>query len=104
MTAKGLAQVEAPPGTLIAFATAPGSAASDGGGRNGLYTGHLVAEIKLPGAPIEEIFKAVRASVLRDSQGKQVPLESTSLDSEFKLRRAASQAVVTEPSPPHTTG
>ena len=104
MTAKGLAQVEAPPGTLIAFATAPGSAASDGGGRNGLYTGHLVAEMKRPGAPIEEIFKAVRASVRRDSQGKQVPWESTSLESEFKFRPAAAKAVAPAPSPKLTAG
>src|SRR5260221_4447680 len=104
MTAKGLAQVEAPPGTLIAFATAPGSAASDGGGRNGLYTGHLVAEMKRPGAPIEEIFKAVRASVRRDSQGKQVPWESTSLESEFKFRPAAAKAVAPAPSSKLTAG
>ena len=83
MSAKGLAQVEAPPGTLIAFATAPGTAASDGGRRNGLYTGHLVAEMRKPGAPIEEIFKAVRAGVRKDSGGLQVPWESTSLESPF---------------------
>ncbi len=99
MSAKGLAQVEAPPGTLIAFATAPGSAASDGGGRNGLYTGHLVAEMRKPGAPIEEIFKTVRASVRRDSQGKQVPWESTSLESEFKFRAAAVKAPAPARSP-----
>jgi hypothetical protein len=104
MTAKGLAQVEAPPGTLIAFATAPGSAASDGGGRNGLYTGHLVAEMKRPGAAIEEIFKAVRASVRRDSQGKQVPWESTSLESEFKFRPAAVKAAAPAPSPKLAAG
>ena len=104
MSAKGLAQVEAPPGTLIAFATAPGSAASDGGGRNGLYTGHLVAEMRKPGAPIEETFKAVRASVRRDSQGKQVPWESTSLESEFKFRPAAVKAAAPAPAPKLAAG
>ncbi len=39
---KGLAQIDAPPGTFIAFATSPGSTAAVGLGRNGLYTGHLV--------------------------------------------------------------
>ena len=92
MSAKGLAQVEAPPGTLIAFATAPGSAASDGGARNGLYTGHLVVEMRKPGAPIEETFKAVRASVRKDSQGRQVPWESTSLESQFAFRPAIVKA------------
>ena len=87
-TSKGLAQVEAPPGTLIAFSTAPGSAAADGAGRNGLYTGHLLAEMKKPGASIEETFRAVRASVRRDSKGAQVPWESTSLETEFKFHAA----------------
>src|SRR5262249_61149798 len=38
-SAKGLAQVDAPPGTMIAFATSPGSTAADGGGRNGPCAG-----------------------------------------------------------------
>ena len=85
-TAKGLAQVEAPPGTLIAFATAPGSTAADGGGRNGLYTHHLVRQIDRPGVAIEEVFKAVRANVRTESKNLQIPWESTSLESEFVFR------------------
>jgi uncharacterized caspase-like protein len=87
-TAKGLAQVDAPPGTLIAFATAPGSTAADGGGRNGLYTQHLVKQIEKPGAAIEEVFKAVRAGVRVDSKNLQIPWESTSLESHFAFRAA----------------
>src|SRR5690349_1602122 len=81
--AKGLAPIDAPPGTFIAFATAPGSTAADGTGRNGLYTQHLVREIARAGAPIEEVFKAVRAGVRKDSKNAQVPWESTSLESAF---------------------
>src|SRR5258706_6407186 len=61
-TAKGLAQVDAPPGTLIAFATAPGSTAADGAGRNGLYTQHLVQQIGRPGAAGAAAFQAVPAA------------------------------------------
>jgi len=39
---KGLSQFDAPVGSLIAYATSPGSVASDGTGRNGLYTENLV--------------------------------------------------------------
>ena len=85
-SAKGLAPVDAPPGTFIAYATAPGSTAADGKGRNGLYTHHLVREIEKPGAPIEEVFKAVRAGVRADSKSLQVPWESTSLESQFMFR------------------
>lgn len=84
-TARGLAQVDAPPGTFIAFATAPGSVAADGLGRNGLYTSHLLREMRKPGAPIEEVFKSVRAAVRKDSAGRQVPWESTSLESAFSF-------------------
>jgi len=107
-SAKGLAQVEAPPGTLIAFATAPGSAAADGGGRNGLYTGHLLEEMKKPGAPIEETFRNVRAAVRRDSRGAQVPWESTSLESEFVFVNATAPApapqIVASAPPPRPAG
>ena len=103
-TAKGLAQVEAPPGTLIAFSTAPGSAAADGAGRNGLYTGHLLAEMKKPGASIEETFRTVRASVRRDSKGAQVPWESTSLETEFKFHAAVAKPPAPVPAPKLAAG
>ena len=47
----GLAHMEAPSGTLIAFATSPGSVAADGDGANSTYTKYLLANIatlKLP--------------------------------------------------------
>lgn len=79
----GLSQVDAPIGSLIAFATAPGSVASDGKNANGLYTQHLLANIERPGTPIEEVFKRVRLGVRLDSNGTQVPWESTSLEGDF---------------------
>lgn len=81
--AAGLAQMDAPVGTFIAFATAPGSVASDGKGQNGLYTQHLLRAILRPGMKIEDVFKEVRAGVRRDSNGKQVPWENTSLEGDF---------------------
>ena len=82
-TSGGLSQVDAPIGSLIAFATAPGSVASDGKNANGLYTQHLLANIERPGTPIEEVFKRVRLGVRLDSNGTQVPWESTSLEGDF---------------------
>jgi uncharacterized caspase-like protein len=80
---QGLAQMDAPSGAVVAFATSPGSVASDGGGRNGLYSQHLIDSIRRPGLKIEEVFKQVRAAVRRDSSGKQTPWESTSLEGDF---------------------
>ena len=99
-TAKGLAPIDAPPGTFIAFATAPGSTAADGTGRNGLYTHYLVQEIAKPGAPIEEVFKAVRAGVRKDSKSAQVPWESTSLETSFAFREAPALKVAAAAPPP----
>jgi hypothetical protein len=80
---QGLAQMDAPSGTVVAFATSPGSVASDGGGRNGLYSQHLIESVHEPGLKIEEVFKRVRAAVRRDSAGRQTPWESTSLEGDF---------------------
>ena len=88
----GLSQVDAPIGSLVAFATAPGSVASDGRGTNGLYTQHLLANIERPGLSIEEVFKRVRLGVRLDSNGGQVPWESTSLEGDFTFFAAGPSA------------
>jgi uncharacterized caspase-like protein len=80
---KGLSQLDAPPGTLLAYATSPGNVASDGDGANGLYTENLLREIKVPEAKIEDVFKRVRLAVRRRSNGQQIPWESTSLEEDF---------------------
>jgi hypothetical protein len=80
---KGLSQMDAPPGTLLAYATAPGNVASDGDGENGLYTSNLLREMRVREAKIEDVFKRVRLAVRRQSQGRQIPWESTSLEEDF---------------------
>ncbi|MEO6393881.1 MAG: caspase family protein, partial [Pyrinomonadaceae bacterium] len=52
----GLAQVDAPTGTLIAYSTAPGRVASDGTGQNGLYTSELLKQMRVPGLSVTDIF------------------------------------------------
>jgi Caspase domain len=82
---KGLAQVDAPPGTFLAYATAPGNVAEDGDVKsgNGLYTQYLLQELKKPTAKIEDVFKRVRLNVRKQSEGRQIPWESTSLEDDF---------------------
>ena len=80
---KGLSQLDAPPGTFLAYATSPGNVASDGDGENGLYTENLLRELKVPEAKIEDVFKRVRLGVRRRSNGQQIPWESTSLEEDF---------------------
>ena len=80
---KGLAQMDAPSGTMIAYATAPGSVAADGTGRNGLYTEKLLEQISVPGLEVGQMFRQVRAGVSVETNGKQIPWESTSLTGDF---------------------
>lgn len=85
----GLAQIDAPTGTLVAYSTAPGRVARDGTGRNGLYTAELLRQMKVPGLPIEEVMKRVRASLKQLTNGEQIPWEASSLVGNFYLNKAA---------------
>lgn len=96
----GLARMDGPVGSYIAYATAPGSVALDGSGRNGLYTQYLLKALNQPGLTIEQTFKAVRIGVRRDTGGKQIPWESSSLIGEFKFLPENNQVVAVVPPPP----
>ena len=83
-TPAGLAPVEAPLGSMIAFSTAPGGVALDNPSeKNSLYTKHLLTSMRSPGLPIELLFKQVRLGVARETGRVQVPWESSSLTGEF---------------------
>jgi uncharacterized caspase-like protein len=88
-TAQGLAQMDAPVGTLLAYATAPGKLAADNlggvGEKNGLYAQQLARQVLTPGLPVEHVFKRVREAVVRASREAQVPWESSSLQGEFSF-------------------
>jgi len=79
----GLARMDAPAGTFISFATAPGRVASDGLGRNSPYTKHLLQALKQPNMPIEQVFKVVRRNVMDETKGEQIPWENSSLVGDF---------------------
>ena len=69
--------------TLIAYSTQTDSVASDGVGRNGLYTQELLAAIRTPGWAVEKVFKHVREQVIKKSNGLQTPWENSSLIGDF---------------------
>jgi TonB family protein len=82
---QGLAQVNAPEGTLIAYATGPGRVANDGDSRNGTYTAELLRQMRVKDLTIEEMFKAVRAKVRSATSNQQTPWEASSLVGKFCL-------------------
>lgn len=73
----------APSGTLIHYATRPGSVASDGSGANGLYTEQLLKFMGQPNVVIESMLKQVSAGVETASRGKQEPWSEGSLKGDF---------------------
>jgi WD40 repeat protein len=74
-----------PTGLITAFAASQGEAASDGIGKNGLYTSVLLKHIKAQGITIEDVFKRVRIELLQ--KGGQVPVETTKLTKDFYFKR-----------------
>lgn len=79
----GLAQIDAPAGAFIAYATSPGSTAVDGQGANSPFTAALVDALREPERPIEQVFKDVRRQVLKATGGLQTPWDSSSLTQDF---------------------
>jgi tetratricopeptide (TPR) repeat protein len=83
---QGLGEMKRARGSFIAYATAPGSVASDGNGRNGLYTQELLKAMRKPGATIEQVFKDVRQNVLRMSGDRQNTWDSSNIIGEFYFK------------------
>ena len=83
---KGLAGMNAPRGTYIAFAAAPGFTAEDGKNynlRNGVFTHYLKDEILKAGITIDEIFNNVTGKVSNLTHDQQTPFKSSSLTRNF---------------------
>ena len=80
---RGLARMDAPSGSLVAYSAGPGKVAYDGAGENSPYTAALAAAMTEPGLDIEDVFKTVRRSVETETNGNQTPWEESSLKGDF---------------------
>jgi hypothetical protein len=87
--------VDAPTGSIVAYSTAPGAEAldSNGTGTNSPYTTALLESMKQPGLQIEQLFKRVRLSVHKATDGRQTPWESSSLTTNFAFFNPANTAI-----------
>jgi uncharacterized caspase-like protein len=88
----GLAEMKAPTGTFLAYATAPNMVALDGDGVNSPFTQALAAAMPTPGLPVEQMFKQVRVSVLEATGGGQTPWDASSLTTDFQFSPATPQS------------
>jgi len=80
---RGLAIVDAPTGSIVAYSTAPGTEATDGAGDHSPYTAAFLEIAKEPKLQIEQLFKRVRLKVHEMTKGQQTPWESSSLTTDF---------------------
>ncbi len=97
---RGLARMNAPTGTIVAYATAPGSTAEDGAGTNGTYTAALARHLATPGLDIKEVFDQTAQEVERVTNGRQRPREDVGLRGRFVLREVVAQVgPVSAPAP-----
>jgi uncharacterized caspase-like protein len=108
-TESGLAQIRAPEGTLLSYATQPGNVAVDGAGSNSPYTSALAETIRKPGLDVFQTFNQVGLLVKRTTGGAQQPWVSSSpIDGSFyfagqgrqEVAAAPPQAAIPQPSPP----
>jgi formylglycine-generating enzyme required for sulfatase activity len=77
-TESGLAQMRAPEGTLISFATQPGNVAQDGAAGNSPYTIALAQTLRRPGLDIFQTFNEVGLAVMQATGDSQQPWVSSS--------------------------
>jgi len=89
---QGLAEVQTQTaGTLIAYATAPGTVARDGADRNSPFTAALVRHLPEPATDVRKILQEVRSEVQSATNGGQRPWVAENLDADFYFVPAPSQ-------------
>lgn len=97
----GLAQMRAPEGTLISYATQPGNVAQDGAGGNSPYTKALAEAVRRPDQDIFQTFNAVGLAVKQVTGGSQQPWVSSSpIAGNFYFAGRAADGQPTRPAAP----
>ena len=78
-------------GMFIAYGTSPGRKAADGTGRNGLFTKHILKNIKAEGKTLEQVFKYTRSGVLDESGGQQLTWSNNATTGDFYFASGLTQ-------------
>ena len=97
---RGLAEIQTGQGTLISYSTAPGTVAFDGAGRNSPFTGALIRHLSSSNEEIMGLLRDVRNDVLRETQRRQRPWESSGLTERFYFKGPLEAKLVAPVRPP----
>ena len=85
---QGLARMDAPTGSIIVYATAPGKQAADGQGRNGTYTAQLLKNLGTPNLSVQQMLNKTGLEVMRATSNEQVPwISSTPVEDYYLAMR-----------------
>lgn len=75
----GLAKIQTPTGSFIAFSTETDDTASDGDGENSVYCKSLCENMLKEYITLDQVFRNVRSEVLNDTKNQQRPIEESQL-------------------------
>lgn len=98
-TTHGLAQIDPPRGTVIAYSTAPGKVAADGDGNNSIYTAELLKAMSEPGRKLQDVFDRVTDAVEQRTNNAQTPWTNSSFRGDFYFLGPATVTVTPQPDP-----
>ncbi|MGE0035855.1 MAG: caspase family protein [Xanthobacteraceae bacterium] len=99
---RGLADVQAPPGSIFLMASMPGTVAADGAGANSQLTSILLKHVTEPGSDVETAMRRVWVDVGLATQLRQLPWLRSKLTSKLNLsdpRQSESAPAVPKPEP-----
>jgi branched-chain amino acid transport system substrate-binding protein len=100
-TTRGLARVDPPGDTLVAYAAKAGAVAADGTGRNSPFTTALLKHLATPGLDVRLVLGRVRDSVIELTDRQQEPTIYGSMGGrEVYLRPLHNAAAPQNPTPP----
>lgn len=100
----GLAKVQAPRGTLLAYSTQPGQLAADGRDPNSVYTTALASTLLEPGLTLEDVFKKVNTLVRNTTRDDQIPWYESSITQNYYFLPPPDTRVVAGASPRQSGG
>lgn len=81
----GFASLAAPINSYLVFSTSPGEVALDGAGKNSPFAAAFLQAATLGAVPVTEVFKDVRRKVFVETQGFQVPWDSSTMVDEVSI-------------------
>ena len=93
----GFASLAAPVNSYVVFSTSPGEVALDGAGENSPFASAFLQSAALGPVPVTDVFDAVRRKVFVETQGVQVPWDSSTMVEEASIAAVSATPDTTGP-------